>query len=99
MRKRNSFWGILGREVSDTPEVVVDRVRQAMLVALDLYGDRESNQQQDRVEFPVRFATTLEELWYLRPELQQVISRQLDDARTQQVMHQITQLFAGHKHF
>ena len=99
MRKRNSFWGILSREVSDTPEIVIDRVRQAMLVALDRYGDSESNQQQDRVEFPVRFATTLAELWYLRPELQQVIARHLDDAHTQQIMHHITELFDGYKDF
>jgi hypothetical protein len=100
MRKRNSFWGILSREVSETPEVVVDRIRQAMLAALDQYGDSESenNQQQDRLEFPLRFATTLEELWYLRPELRQVIARHQDDARTEQVMQDITRLFDGHKH-
>jgi hypothetical protein len=99
MRKRNSFWGILSREVSEVPEAVIERVRHAMLFALDQYGDRESNQQQDRVEFPLRFATTLEELWYLRPELLQVITRNQGDARAQQVLHAITQLFAGYKHF
>jgi hypothetical protein len=79
---------------------VVDRIRQAMLAALDQYrdSDSESNKQQDRLEFPLRFATTLEELWYLRPELRQVISRHLDDAQTQLVMQEITRLFEGYKH-
>jgi hypothetical protein len=99
MRKRNSFWGILIREVSEAPDAVIERVRQAMLAALEQYGDRESNQQQDRVELPIRFATTIEELWYLRPELLQVISRHLGDARAQQVLREITQLFDGYKHF
>jgi hypothetical protein len=98
MRKRSSFWGILSRDVSEAPQVVIDRIRRAMLLALAQHGDPESNLVQDGVELGIRFATTLEELWYLRPELLQIILQRLDAQHAQQTMLNITQLFDGHKH-
>lgn len=98
MRTRNSFWGILRREVSEEPAVVVERVRKAMLLALDQYGDLDSDLAQVRVEMCIRFATSLDELWYLRPDLQQALALHLEYTRAQAVLQDITQLFEGRKH-
>ena len=37
MRLRDSFWALLGHDISDTREFVVERIRSGMLKALDAH--------------------------------------------------------------
>ena len=91
-RLRNSFWALLGRQVSEAPEVVMERVRLAMLVALDDHCGTD----QVHMDLAIRFAGDLSELWYMRPDLMQAIASSRDEATAQQVLRGITDLFQGH---
>lgn len=91
-RLRKSLMALLGREDGDAPEVVVERIRLAMLSAIEVHCDS----QDIAVYMPIRFARDLSSLWYLRPHLMQAIASARNEAIAIDVMHQITDLFKGH---
>lgn len=91
-RVRSSFWALLGRQVSDAPEVIIERVRLAMLAALDAHCGTD----HVHIDLAIRFAVDLPELWYLRPDLMQAIASSCDENTAQQVLRGITALFQGH---
>lgn len=91
-RLKTSFWALLGRQVSEAPELVVERVRLAMLTALDAHCDTD----QIKMDLAIRFASDLTELWYLRPDLMHAIASCRDEATAQRVLRTITDLFQGH---
>jgi hypothetical protein len=61
---RESFWAALGRDVSDSPDAALERVRKAMLLVVDEYG----GENHYRLDMKINFARDVAELWYLRPE-------------------------------
>lgn len=92
MRLRESFWAMLGRETTDTPEAVIEAIRVSMLEALDAYCDG----NHYALDMKISFATDVSELWYLRPDLMNTISSSQSESVARQALVNITSLFKGH---
>jgi hypothetical protein len=86
---RDSFWAMLGRDTSDSPDVALERVRKAMLLVVEEYG----GEDHYRLDMKINFAREIAELWYLRPELMQVIAAAQGEQIAQECMVGITGLF------
>lgn len=91
-RIRDSFFALLGKEVFESPEAVTERVRLAMLVAMD----ENCTQEYVKLDMAIRFANDLTELWYLRPELMHAVASCRGEAKAQNVLRRVTNLFKGH---
>jgi hypothetical protein len=91
-RIRDSFWALLGKEVAESSEVVVERVRLAMLFAMDEH----CTQDYVKLDMTIRFANDLTELWYIRPDLMHAVSSCQGELTAQNVLCRITSLFRGH---
>jgi hypothetical protein len=89
MRLRNSFWALLGRETCDAPDVVLERIRTAMLAALDTHCDT----SYFPLEVTIDYAKDVAELWYLRPELMNAISASHSETVARAALTEITALF------
>ncbi|MES2952163.1 MAG: hypothetical protein V4858_26860 [Pseudomonadota bacterium] len=89
---RDSFWAALGRDVSDTPGVALERVRKAMLLVVEEYG----GEDHYRLDMKINFAREIAELWYLRPELMQVVAAAQGEELARDCMDKITVLFKKH---
>jgi hypothetical protein len=92
MRLRNSFWAMLGRDESEAPEAVLERVREEIFEALEPYR----LDPVTRIENRVLFARDIEGLWYLRPEIMNAIAASHGEAAARKCLSQITALFQGH---
>jgi hypothetical protein len=92
MRKKNSFWGFLNRS-PDADDVQLERIRIEMLNALAAQCDEEN---WLALEGALRFASDLEVLWYLRPELLHAIAASQDQSTANLILREITSLFKGH---
>lgn len=92
MRLRNSFWALLGQETYDAPDVVLQRIRCAMLTALDKHCDT----RYFPLEVTIDYAKDVAELWYLRPELMNAISASHSEAVARKVLVEITGLFENY---
>jgi hypothetical protein len=94
MRKRltNSLFALLGREELETPEAVMERVRHAMLAALDEFVEQDKRD----MERQILFTTDIESLWYIRPALMVIISASQGESVARECVAQITELFIGH---
>lgn len=91
-RLRDSFFAILGKEVPEATDVVTERVRLAMLFAMDEH----CTQEHVKLDEAIRFADDLTELWYLRPDLMHALASCQNELTAQQVLRRITSLFKGH---
>jgi hypothetical protein len=92
MRLRNSFWSLLGQAEAEAPEAVLERVRQAMAVALV----EQLGQDGFEIMLRVRFARDIESLWYLRPDIMNAIATHQGEAAARSCMDGLTALFRGH---
>lgn len=92
MRLRNSFWSLLGQPEAEAPEVVLERVRQAMQAALY----EQLGQEGLELMLRVRFARDIEGLWYLRPDIMNAIATSRGEAAARCCMDGLTALFKGH---
>jgi len=92
MGLRKSLMSLLGRTDADAPEVVVERIRMAMLSAIEVHCET----HDIGVYMPIRYARDITSLWYLRPHLMQAIAAARNEAVANAVLHQITDLFKGH---
>ena len=92
MRKKNSFWGFLSRS-PDAGAVRLERIRIEMLNALAAHCDEDYCLA---LEGALRFASDLEALWYLRPELLHAIAASQDQSTANLILRDITSLFKGH---
>jgi hypothetical protein len=92
MRFRNSFWPRLGREEAEPTQLVIGRVREAMLFALDEYV----SQNKRAIEVRVVVAYDLDELWFLRTEIMYAIAASRGETLARECLTQITSLFIGH---
>jgi hypothetical protein len=92
MRLRNSFWSMLGRDTSEAPELVVERIRTAMLKALI------QRRMEDHIalHMRIRFARDLDALWYLRPDLMTAMSACHGESAARVALTEITGMFRGH---
>jgi len=91
-RLRDSFFAILGKDVSETSDVVIERVRLAMLFAMDEH----CAQEYVKLDMAIRFANDLPALWYIRPDLMHAIASCKGEWAAQNVLQRITNLFKGH---
>jgi hypothetical protein len=91
-RLRESFIAMLGMEVSDTSDVVIERVRLAMLFAMDEH----CTQDYVKLDMAIRFANDLTGLWYIRPDLMHAIASCKGESTAQNALRRITNLFKGH---
>lgn len=91
-RLKDSIWALLGQERAETPAVVLERIRQAMLFALDTHCP----QEQMPLDMAIRFASDVAELWYLRPELMSTIASCSNEQVARDALRDITALFKGH---
>lgn len=85
----DSIWSALGRDESDSPDAALDRVRTAMLLVVEKYG----GEDHFRLDMKINFAHEIAELWYLRPELMQVVAAAQGEQVAQECMAGITALF------
>ena len=92
MRFRNSFWAKLGREESEAPQVVVERIRHAMLFALDEYV----LENKMALELQLMITDDLEGLWFLRTNVMHAIAARHGETVAYDCLAQITALFVGH---
>ena len=92
MRLKNSFWALLGREVAEAPAVVAERIRKAMLFSLDTH----CGTQDPDIDVRIMRASGITELWYLRPDLMQVLSVCAGESVARDALAQITALFVGY---
>ena len=91
MRLRNSIWGLLGRDETEAPEVVVQRVRMGMLLALAEHVTEDMR----RLEQKLAAGRSIESLWYLRPEIMNAIASNHGESVARDCMAQITAMFNG----
>jgi hypothetical protein len=83
---------MLGRDVSETPLVVVERIRKAMLFALDAHCGYDNYS----LDLKITFAKDVAGLWYLRPELMHAIATAQNQTVAEQTIADISALFEGH---
>ena len=90
---RSSLWAVLGRsDPSDSADEALERVRKAMLLVIEEYG----GDDHMRLDMKINFARQVAELWYLRPELMQVVSTAQGEQVAQDCMAEITAVFKSH---
>lgn len=89
---RDSFWAVMGRDTSDSPDVALERVRKAMLLVVEEYG----GENHYRLDMKINFAREIAELWFLRPELMQVVAAAQGEQVAKECMAGITALFKKH---
>jgi hypothetical protein len=93
MRLRNSIWGFLGRDETEAPEVVVQRVRMGMLLALAEHV----SEDMLVLEYKLGEGRSIESLWYLRPEIMNAVASSRGESVARDCMVQITAMFNGHQ--
>jgi hypothetical protein len=91
-RIKKSFFALLGKEVSESADVVIERVRLAMLFAMDEHCTRD----YVKLDKSIRFANDLTELWYIRPDLMHALASCRGELTAKTELRRITDLFKGH---
>jgi hypothetical protein len=89
----DSFLALLRREEAEDSELVMERVRKAILQALEDHVD--SFDVKEEIEHKVLYARDLETLWYVRPELMGMISASRSESVARQCVTHITAMFTG----
>lgn len=90
---RNSFFGWVGKDTASDPPARLDEIRRAMLDALEQAdGGRKS-----ALERKLLFARDIEELWYTRPDLMQVLATARGESAAREIMAGISELFDGQR--
>ncbi|MCF8154602.1 MAG: hypothetical protein K9K35_01235 [Rhodoferax sp.] len=89
---RVSFWAALGREVADSHDVALERVRTAMLRVTDEFGGPEHG----RLDMKISEAREIAALWHLRPDLMQLVAEVQGEEVARECMAEITALFKKH---
>jgi hypothetical protein len=90
---RDSIWSVLGRDTSDATDLVLERVRNAMLMALEEYGDG----TQVRLDMKISSAREISALWYLRPEIMQLVASARGEVVARTCVARITALFGKYQ--
>jgi len=90
---RDSIWSVLGRDTSDAADVALERVRSAMLLALEQYGD----EKHVRLDMKISSAREIAELWYLRPEIMHLVASAQGEEVARACVAKITALFGKYQ--
>lgn len=93
MGMRDSFWALLGVKAADSRGEALEQVRRAMLKVID----EQNGDERLRLDAKISFATNLEALWYLRPELMQMIAATEGEGTAKVCIAAITDLFRGYQ--
>jgi len=89
MRSRNSFWAMLGQDISSAPDTFA-RVRLAMLTLMDQYCP-----DNPELRHKLTFAADIDALWYLRSNLMAALSASQGETMARDRISQLTYLFQG----
>ena len=93
MGVRSSLWAGLGiGESSDSADEALERVRKAMQLVIEQYG----GDDHIRLDMKINFARQVADMWFLRPELMQVVAATQGEQVAQECMAEITALFKKH---
>jgi len=87
MRIRNSFWAMLGQDISSTPDTFA-RVRRAMLALLEEYCPDNAE-----LRHKLTFAIDIDALWYLRSNLMIALAARQGETVARDCISRITFLF------
>ncbi len=87
MRLRNSFWAMLGQDISSDPDTLM-RVRQAMLALMAEYCPDNAE-----LRHKITFATDIDALWYLRSNLMIALAASQGVTVARDCISRITLLF------
>jgi hypothetical protein len=90
---RASFWAALGRDGSDSHDVAMERVRNAMLRVTDVFGGN----QHSRLDTKICEAKEIAELWHLRPDIMQLVAASKGEETARECVAEITALFKKHQ--
>jgi hypothetical protein len=88
MRIRNSFWAMLGQDVSTTPEAF-ERVRRAMLQLVETHCP-----EADGLRHRLTYANDIDTLWYLRSPLLAAIAARRGEPVAREAITRVTLLFS-----
>ncbi len=91
MRNRNSFWAMLGQDISSAPDTFA-RVRREMLALLDAYCPDNAE-----LRHKLTFATDIDTLWYLRSNLMIALAASQGETVARDCISQVTSLFQEHQ--
>ena len=92
MRLRDSLWALIGRDRTEVPELALEKIRKAMLFALD----SRCEETHYALDTKICFAKDVSELWYLRPELMNVLAASCGESQARATLAEISSLFQGH---
>jgi len=91
MRVRNSFWAMLGQDISGSPDTF-SQVQRAMLALLEEYCPDNAE-----LHHKLTFATDIDALWYLRSNLMAALVASQGETEARDCISRITFLFQGHQ--
>ena len=91
MRLRDSLWALIGRDRTEVSELALEKIRKAMLFALD----SRCEETHYALDTKICFAKDVSELWYLRPELMNVLAASCGESQARDTLVEISSLFQG----
>ena len=89
MRIRNSFWAMLGQDISGSPDTFL-QVHRAMLALMEKYCSDNAE-----LRHKLTFATDIDALWYLRSNLMAALAASQGETVARDCISRITLLFQG----
>ena len=89
MRIRNSFWAMLGQDISGSPDTF-SQVHRAMLALMEEYCSDNAELRRK-----LTFATDIDALWYLRSNLMAALAARQGETVARDCISRITFLFQG----
>lgn len=92
MRFRDSFWAAIGRDASDSRELALERVRNAMSILVESLA----GESHHRLDAKINGANDIDELWHMRPELMHAIAESQGEEAALAKVAKITQQFGSH---
>ena len=88
---RDSLYGLLRRKATQVPAARVERIRKAMLLALDQAGVADTS----KLERSLLLARDIDALWHARPTLMNAVAARHGEAQARKCLADITSLFKG----
>ena len=83
MRIRNSFWAMLGQDISGSPDTFL-QVHRAMLALMEEYCSDNAELRRK-----LTFATDIDALWYLRSNLMAALAARQGDSSCMPTMNRM----------
>ncbi|MFO1261966.1 MAG: hypothetical protein U1E84_01260 [Rhodoferax sp.] len=90
---RESIWSLLTRNKDAAPAAVLELVREAMLDVVDRVGD----DRHVRLGVRIELARDLTTLWYLRPDLMDMVATMQGETAARESLRNLTHLFGRYQ--